>query len=125
MTFRPVFRTLLIALLGLACSVGQAQNIDPPGRVARLSDMSGTVSFAPSGNETWSSAFLNQAITSGDRLWSDNGSRTELEIGNATLRLNARTSVEFTALDDNRAQVKLTQGSFNLRVHNLAPGENI
>ena len=48
---------------------------DPPSRVARLSYAHGTVSFNPAGTDDWVSAVVNRPITTGDKLWTDKGSR--------------------------------------------------
>src|SRR6187551_2334633 len=61
---------------------------DPPSRVARLSLTEGDVSLAPAGTEEWAEAVLNRPITTGDRLWVDNGARAELQVGSATLHLD-------------------------------------
>jgi len=42
---------------------------DPPSRAARLSLVSGTVSFEPASVEDWVPATLNRPLTTGDRLW--------------------------------------------------------
>jgi hypothetical protein len=61
---------------------------DPPSRAARLSFLTGTVSFQPGGVEDWVPAALNRPLTTGDRLWTEAGSRAELNLGSAALRLN-------------------------------------
>ena len=60
---------------------------DPPGRVARLGYVSGTVSFQPSGEDQWSQALANYPLTTGDRLYTDRDGRAELETGNIAVRL--------------------------------------
>ena len=65
---------------------------DPPSRAARLSFLSGSVSFQPGGVEDWVPASLNRPLTTGDRLWTEAGSRAELNLGSAALRLNLRCS---------------------------------
>src|SRR5216683_765075 len=64
---------------------------DPPSRVARLSYAHGTVSFNPGGTDDWVSAVVNRPITTGDKLWTDNGARAELHIGSAAIRLTEGT----------------------------------
>ncbi|MGH9663273.1 MAG: DUF6600 domain-containing protein, partial [Bryobacteraceae bacterium] len=56
---------------------------DPPSRVARLSYLTGSVSFQPAGVDDWTAATPNRPVTTGDRLWVDDGGRVELEIGTA------------------------------------------
>jgi FecR-like protein len=92
---------------------------DPPSRVARLAFIRGTVSFVPAGENDWVEAQLNRPLITGDKLWTDHDSRAELEIGSSALRLDAETSFDFLNLDDQTAQIELTQGSLNLRVRRL------
>jgi hypothetical protein len=97
---------------------------DPPTRVARLNHVSGAVSFAPvEAPEEWTQAALNRPLTSGDRLWTDNGARAELHVGSTALRLAPLTSVEVLNLDDQTLQVRLAQGEINMRVRDLARDE--
>src|SRR5208283_229504 len=60
-------------LMVLALPLRAQESGDPPGRVARLSYMEGSVSFEPSGESNWSQASLNYPLTTGDRLWTDKG----------------------------------------------------
>jgi hypothetical protein len=96
---------------------------DPPSRVARLGYLSGTVSFSPAGEEDWVQATVNRPLTTGDRLWADAGARTEIQIGGAMVRMNAGTSVSILNLDDQVAQLQLTQGVLNVRVRRLEPNQ--
>src|SRR5258708_12366534 len=92
---------------------------DPPARVARLSQIAGSVSFSPAGEEDWVVAGANRPLGSGDRVWADAGSRVELQIGAASARLGANTSVAILNLDDNIAQFQLAQGTLNVRVRQI------
>jgi hypothetical protein len=96
---------------------------DPPSRAARLSFLSGTVSFQPGGVEDWVPAALNRPLTTGDRLWTEAGSRAELNLGTAALRLNGRTNFTFLNLDDGITQVQLSTGTLSVRLRRLDEGE--
>ncbi|HET7134813.1 MAG TPA: hypothetical protein VFJ25_02760, partial [Casimicrobiaceae bacterium] len=50
-------------------------DVDPPLRVGRMAYLDGQVSFSPGGSDEWVEARLNRPIVTGDRLWSDAGSR--------------------------------------------------
>src|SRR5664279_5661210 len=93
---------------------------DPPSRVARLGEVTGAVSFSPAGESDWVQASLNRPLTTGDRLWADADSRAEIQIDGAMIRVNANTAFSVLNLDDQIAQLQLTQGSLNLRVRSLA-----
>jgi hypothetical protein len=97
----------------------QDQQDDPPSRVARIGYMEGSVSFQPAGETDWVQAVANRPMTTGDKLWADQDSRAELQLGSAVIRLNANTGFSFLNLDDNTVQIQLTSGSVNVRVRRL------
>jgi len=92
---------------------------DPPGRVARLGYMEGSVSFQPAGESDWVQAVPNRPMTTGDKLWADRDSRAEVQLGSAAIRLAANTGFSFLNLDDRTVQIQLTSGSLNIRVRRL------
>ena len=96
---------------------------DPPGRVARLGYIRGTVSFEPAGTEDWVSAVVNRPLTTGDKLWNDNDSFSELHLGSAVIRLGSNTGFSFLNLSDNMAQIRLTEGTLNIRIRRLGDDE--
>jgi hypothetical protein len=115
---------LLPALLGaLGCAQAMSAQ-DPPGRVARLNDGEGTVVYAPAGDNEWTEANYNRPLTHGDRLWTDKGSRAEIQVGSAAVRMDGQTHLEITGLDDQSAQLSLTQGNLYVHVRDLPDGEN-
>jgi hypothetical protein len=101
----------------------QADQADPPSRVARLSYLKGAVSFVPAGENDWVEAQMNRPLITGDKLWTDADARAELEIGSAAVRMDQQSSFDFLNLDDNAAQMELTQGTMNLRVRRLYDGQ--
>jgi hypothetical protein len=111
------------ALLGGAVTqIAKAQDQDqddPPGRVARLGFMEGSVSFQPAGENEWVGAVPNRPMTTGDKLWTDRDSRAEVQLGSATISLSANTGFSFLNLDDRTTQMEVTAGSINIRVWNL------
>jgi len=101
-----------------------SQNVDPPGRVARLNYMAGAVTTEPAGATDWSYAQINRPLTTGDQLWDDQNARAELHIGSTAVRLGQSTSLDVLNLDDNAAQLKVAQGTLSTRVRELAPGSS-
>ena len=93
---------------------------DPPSRVARMGYLSGNVSYSPAGENDWIRASINRPLTTGDRIWVDSRARAEIQIGGAMVRMNANTSASILNLDDRIAQVRLSQGTLNVRVRRLA-----
>jgi len=120
----------LISLLSIALAVAfftpqraAADDDDPPSRVARLGFARGTVSFNPAGTDDWVSAVVNRPVTTGDKLWNDEGARSELSIGSAVIRLGGSTGFSFLNLTDNTTQLRVTEGTLNIRVRNLGEDE--
>lgn len=119
---------IAIAAIGLYPHPLRAQDSsanDPPGRAARLAWIEGNVSFQPGGVEDWVPATLNRPLTTGDRLWTDAGARTELNLGSAAFRLSGRTNFTFLNLTDLAVQGQLSSGTLSVRVRNLADQEII
>ena len=96
---------------------------DPSARVARLGFISGSVSFSPAGDDVWVQATRNRPLITGDHLWIDAGARAELQIGSAAIHLNGGTNTTLLNLDDSVAQLKLAQGTLNVRVLRLDPDD--
>ncbi len=85
----------------------------------RLSSIEGDTSFLAAGEEEWVVATLNRPLITGDELWNDQKSQSALQMGNATLCLGEQSSLSILNLDDKTAQVKLSEGTLNLRVRRL------
>jgi hypothetical protein len=113
---------ILLSLIPFAIA---QESADPPSRAARLSYINGTVSFQPGGVDDWVPAEPNRPLTTGDRLWTEEGSRAELNLGSASFRLNSRTNFTFLNLDDKAAQIQLSLGTLNVRLRRLAEDETI
>ena len=113
---------LILLLMTVAQQRATAQDQDqddPPGRVARLGYIEGSVSFEPAGEQDWVEATPNRPMTTGDQLWVDRDSRAEVQLGSASIRLSANTGISFLNLDDRTVQIQLTSGALNIRVRRL------
>src|SRR5215472_15879380 len=113
-----------LRVLCTALGVAQADDPDPRGRAAQLSDAAGAVSLQPAGVQEWTAATLNRPLTTGDRLWSDQSSRAELNLGTAGVRLGSNTGFAFLNLDDRNAQMQLSAGALIVSVRDLQAGES-
>src|SRR5579863_89387 len=96
---------------------------DPPGRVARLQYMTGSVSIQPGGVDDWVQGSINRPLTTSDNIWADKNSRAELGLGNSMLRIGSETSLTMTNINDNVVQLQLHQGALNVFVRKLFDGE--
>ncbi len=99
---------------------GQA---DPPSRVARLNYLTGSVSYRPDSVEDWAAATPNYPLTTGDHLWTDQGSGAEMHIGSTAVRLASQTAFAILNLDDRTAQFSISQGFLNVNIRRLGDDE--
>ncbi|MCJ7814771.1 MAG: FecR family protein, partial [Xanthomonadales bacterium] len=113
---RTVVLLFLLAVANLACA-------DPSGRVALVTDSQGSISFSPAGETEWVGVVRNRPLIMGDRLWSDQDSQAEFQIGSSAVRLGPNTSVEILDLNDNIAQLQVSQGSVNVSIRRLYRGQ--
>jgi hypothetical protein len=124
-----VFATLALSLvLGLARaqdSYDDGPEVDPPERAARLALIRGEVSMQPAGEEDWAPALLNRPMTTGDKIWTENGARAEIQVGQAAIRLDGNTGFSFLNLDDNTVQMRMTAGTMIVDVRGLTGREQI
>jgi hypothetical protein len=118
-----------LRLLGLALPIlltlPLAAQDNPPGRAGRLSILEGNVSFQAGGQTDWGQATLNYTMTTGDRVYTDQGARAEIEAQPAIVRMSGTTDVTLVNLTDQLTQVGLGQGSIRLTVLDLPSGETV
>jgi hypothetical protein len=118
--FNAVLMLAIAAVLfGLPAAAQDDYQDDPPDRVARLGYIEGSVSMQPAGESEWVGAVPNRPLTIGDKIWADQDSRAELNLGSAVIRLAPNTGFSFLNLDDRTVQIELTSGSINVRVRRL------
>lgn len=115
----------VVALLAAAIAPLRADSDDPPSRVARLSFLKGDVSFEPSGETEWNQASVNYPLTTGDRIYTNNGGEAEFETGNVALRMNGNTDVSVTNLSDQLMQFGLAEGVMRVRTYDMVSGNEI
>jgi hypothetical protein len=118
---RAWWAAALAAALGTFAGTAAA---DPPDRVARVGFLRGEVSFQAAGDDRWVEASLNRPLGTGDKVFADRDSRVELEIGAAAVRLDEGSTFDLLNLDDQIAQMELTEGVLNLRVRRLDSGQS-
>jgi hypothetical protein len=116
--------SFLFATIALSQHALAQDTDDPPGRVARLGYMEGSVSFQPAGEDDWVGAVPNRPMTTGDKLWSDQDSRAEVQLGSAVIRLGPMTGFSFLNLDDNTVQIQLTSGAINITVRRIGDDDD-
>ncbi len=139
--YRPVWRRASLPLLVLLATMtgawaqgqgptptappGQEQaNQDPPGRVGRLSKVSGTVTFKTLGQDRWGPAVVNFPITSQQALATEQNGGAELELGTSRIVMGENTELEFATIDDQTLRAVVARGEVLLRTRQLRAGES-
>ncbi|MGH9326843.1 MAG: DUF6600 domain-containing protein [Terriglobia bacterium] len=121
---KRITRFILLTALGAwLLPGGLFAQANPPARVATLTYVRGQVSLQPSGQNDWSQAPLNYTITTGDRLYTDQNSRAELQVGPFAVRLSDGTDLTIANLNDQTLQLGLAQGTIRVSVYEL-PSNN-
>jgi Family of unknown function (DUF6600) len=118
-------KLVAILLAGLIAAPLAADTGDPPSRVARISFLQGNASFQPAGQSQWSQASLNYPVTTGDRLYTDQGARAEINAGPFAVYLSETTDLTMANLNDQIMQLGLGQGIIRVSVYELASGTSV
>jgi Family of unknown function (DUF6600) len=123
---RPGIVWFALLLLSAAnVSIALADDTDPPDRAARLSFTRGAVSVQPAGVQDWTDATVNRPLTIGDKLWADQDSRAEVDIGSAAIRLGSMTGLSVLNLDDQTTQMNVTAGTAIVHVFDVGDNQSI
>jgi len=96
---------------------------DPPARVGRVSQISGTASYHTLDMEYWEAAQVNFPVKAGDSFWTEPGARATLQLGAGVLRLDSETEIEIQQLDGWTVQIAVLRGAANFRLRWLEPDE--
>ena len=116
-------RNLMAVLFCGSAALSSTAFADPPTRVGRINQVMGEVSFRPAGVEEWAPAGINRPVMTGDQLWSAGGSRAELHVGSTAVRIGHDTDFSVLQLDDRFTQLRVGQGSADVKVRRLEPEE--
>ncbi len=95
---------------------------DPPARVGRLAQISGTVSYHSQDDTQWSPAALNYPVTAGNAFWTQPNAQAEIEVAASRIAMAPATELDITALDDTTFQASVPQGETYLRIQAAASG---
>jgi len=109
---------LLAGVVGVSLIAGtvmaQTQN-DPPARVGRLAFVDGTVSFHDDQENGWTRAIVNTPLTTGDALWTEPNSRSEVSLAGTRIRMDGATELDMTQIDDRQVRLQLAQGRLDVK----------
>src|SRR5204862_118462 len=112
-------------------SSGDAESFVSPGilRAFDANDVTREVwnnqQNAPGDVDDWTDATINYPLPNGDHLWTESDARAEITVGSSAFRLAPQSAFGFLALDDRTVQVRLSQGSLNVRVRDLGESESL
>ena len=117
----------LACLFALACGVMplHADADDPPAIVGRLHAAQGSVSVQPADVDQWTQVADNYPVATGDRLYTDQNSHAEIQLGSMAVRMWQTTDLTFTNLADQLTQLGLAQGTMRVRTFSLNPGQQV
>ena len=112
-----------IAALAIAFgSAAIAQVVSVP--TAHLNHTEGSVAYAPQGDQEWHDIQPRRVLKRGDRLWTDRGSRAEVQASGHALRMNGETQLILENVSETATQLSLTQGTVAATVTRVNPGDS-
>ncbi len=112
----PFLKSAALMLLVTASTFALAD--DTPTRVGRISLTQGQVGISAELGDETEPALVNWPVTSNNQLTTGRDGRTEVRIGSTALRLDADTSIDVTALEDETLRITLHYGSLSVRLRN-------
>jgi len=126
---RALLRSFLLTaaatfLLVLGCVSSRAQD-DPPAQAGRLSIITGTVSIQPAGTDDWNQAELNWPVGPGDRIFTDNDGRAEIQLGQTFLRIGPNSDVTLSEDTESSIAIGVAQGAVNVHCRGLWEGQSL
>jgi hypothetical protein len=119
-----LFAGAVMACLSLAPPPSQAQP-DPPAQAGRISAILGNVSFQPVGATDWAQAYPNLPLGPGDRIFTDQDSRAELQVGQTFVRIGPNSDVTLIDSTPEGLSFGIAQGSIHLHTRGLWDGQSV
>jgi hypothetical protein len=110
-------RLELLITFSVFSVVGALASGNEYSRLARVSYVSGQVSFQHAGDTDWAAATVNLSLQPGDRLYTGRDGRIEVEFDEGSvLRMAETCDIEFLSLRDNLIQLRGLLGLSSLTV---------
>src|ERR1700760_2460187 len=100
------------------------QTADPPQRVGRLAQITGTVSFHTQDEDQWNPATLNYPVVQGNAFWTEPNARAVIEVSASRVAMAPGTELTVGTLTDTAFQAVEPQGELYLRVRAATPDES-
>lgn len=115
-----IVSAVLIAGLVAWGGTAQAQS-DPPGQAGRLAFIDGSVSFHDDQESGWSRAIVNTPLTSGDAIWTEPDSRSEISVAGSRVRLEGGTQLDLLDIDDTQTRLQIDRGRIDIKAYSFEP----
>src|SRR5579859_1801865 len=109
-------RWIALGLISLAAAAMPAAAQDVPGRVGRLAVIEGQAAAYHDPDIGWEQAFVNSPLTSQNSVWTEPGSRAEVQVGATAVRLDGATQLDISRLDDTLLDASVVRGSVGVTV---------
>jgi hypothetical protein len=124
----PLTRFLLAVTaicLALVSVPSWTQDDDPPPQAGRLSIVNGSVSIQAAGSQDWGQAYLNYPLGPGDRIFTDNDGRAEIQVGRTYVRIGPNSDVTFVDFRNDAITFGAAQGALHVRTRGLWQGQSL
>ena len=99
------------------------QTGDPPTRVGRLAQVTGTVSFHTQDESQWNPVSPNYPIVEGNSFWTQPSAQATIQVSASTIAMAPETELDITTLNDTAFQGTLPQGEVYAHVQSASPNE--
>jgi hypothetical protein len=121
---RRIFVFAIAACLSGAFALSRPQDEKGYTRLARLSYLEGHASFQHDSDVNWSAASINMPLEPGDRIYTGNDGRAEIEFDDGSaFRLAENTDIEILSLRQELIQIRILLGLSTLNVRGKADFE--
>ncbi len=97
---------------------------DPPARVGRLAQLSGTVGFRAAASDDFSPAALNYPVTTGNQVQVARPGHAELDVDADRFALPGGSEMQVTRLDDSTMAATLDSGEVCFVLAPVPPGQS-
>jgi hypothetical protein len=114
--FAAIFATALLPIAYVAAAQ-ESDADDPPAEAGRISYVSGNVSIQPVTSDQWGQAYPNLPLGPGDRIFTDNDGRAEIQIGRTYVRIGPNSDV--TLVDDSQFNINFGVAQGAVRLHSF------
>jgi len=120
-----LFAGLALAATSSPAQYGNNPNADPPSGAARLTHLDGNVSIQANGEDQWGQAQDNQPVGAGDRFYTDQQARGELQTGRVRAYLSSNTDLTLVNQNDQGLELGVAQGTVHIYSDGFEQGRSL